>query len=540
MSERYDVKPEKAKVLKELEKIIGKSIPQVEAIDDGTVGVKFEGDNIVGLGLYKQGRMILPESIGNLESLQELYLMDNKLTTLPESIGNLISLQKLCLRGNWLWTLPESIGNLKSLQELDLSINKLTTLPESITKLEALQELDLSENKLTTLPESITKLETLQGLILGDNKLTTLPESITKLKSLQGLNLGDNKLTTIPESIGNLISLQSLSLRGNQLSSLPKSMTKLISLRSLSLFYNKLKSLPKSITKLTSLKNLDLSTNKLTTLPESIGNLISLQTLNLSENKLTTLPDSLWRCKNLKSLGLVRNPWKGEWKEIEKFDLPKVLEKCRQRAPITVFITHSKGDKNKYSVNNLKERLKGQKEIHEVYSSGENAVSESQLLIFIATKNSITDTRSLHELGLALTHGIGIIPIKGIDIEFDELKQINLKAEGHGYFDLGDKLGFEFDSKKVKLKEFCNELYEYIKQYKRDFNLFDGEERKINAERENVKIIIEELIESMEFRENFMENLTQLKAIYEELRTEQISPIEYILRWIQILNSKSK
>lgn len=59
-------------------------------------------------------------------------------------------------------------------------------------------------------------------------------------------------------------------------------------------------------------------------------------------------------------------------------------------------------------------------------------------------------------------------------------------------------------------------------------------------ERDNVKTIIKELIESVEFRENLMENLTQLKAISKELRIEQISPVEYILRWIQILNSKSK
>lgn len=93
-------------------------------------------------------------------------------------------------------------------------------------------------------------------------------------------------------------------------------------------------------------------------------------------------------------------------------------------------------------------RLKGKKEIREVYSKGENNISDSQLLIFIATKNSITDTQSRYELSLALTHGIGIIPIKGTDIEFEELKQLDLKEEGHGYFDLGDKLGFEFDSKK--------------------------------------------------------------------------------------------
>ena len=56
----------------------------------------------------------LPESIGNLSSLKELYLYDNQLTTLPESIGNLSSLERLSLHHNQLTTLPESICNLPS------------------------------------------------------------------------------------------------------------------------------------------------------------------------------------------------------------------------------------------------------------------------------------------------------------------------------------------------------------------------------------------------------------------------------------------
>jgi hypothetical protein len=470
MSNKYDAKPEQAKVLEELEKLIGKPIPIVHKIQNTSFGVLVEGDKIIGLGLYKKKLLTLPESLGNLSSLQYLYLDENQITRLPESIGNLKSLKRLYLR-----------------------VNKLTKLPESIGNLSSLEHLDLNDNQLTTLPESIVNLKSLQELYLGYNEITTLPKSIGNLKSLRELYLTENELTTLPESIGNLESL----------------------------------------------KELKLFQNKLSILPESIGTLKLLQKLDLWGNKLTTLPDSLRNCKNLESLELRKNLWKGEWEEIEKYDCSKVLERCRQKAPIIIFISHSKSDEKEYKVSNLKVRLKGQKEIREVYSSGENNVLDGHLLIFIATKNSITDTRSRHELGLALTHGIGIIPIKGTDIEFEELKHLDLKVEGHGYFDLSDKLGFEFDSKKTKLNKLCDELYEYIKLYKRDFNLFDIESRKLDVERENVKAIIEELIESVEFRENLMENLTQLKAISEELRTKQISPVEYIFRTGQFFKLKS-
>ncbi len=76
----------------------------------------------------------------------------------------------------------------------------------------------------------------------------------------------------------------------------------------------------------------------------------------------------MWRCKNLKSLYLNKNRWKDEWEGINNYDCPTVLEICRQRAPITVYISHSKGDKKKYSVSNLKNRLKGQEEIRDVHS----------------------------------------------------------------------------------------------------------------------------------------------------------------------------
>ena len=58
----------------------------------------------------------IPESIGDLSSLEELVLSSNQLTTLPENIWNLSSLTTLWLSSNQLTPLPESIGNLSSLE----------------------------------------------------------------------------------------------------------------------------------------------------------------------------------------------------------------------------------------------------------------------------------------------------------------------------------------------------------------------------------------------------------------------------------------
>ncbi len=196
--EKRGTKSDKA-ILKELEQLIGKSIPAVATIEYDTFGMKLEEDTLVGLGLY-----------------------NCKLTALPESFGDLKSLQILSIDNNQLMTLPKPILQLKSLQELDLGHNQLTTLPESFGHLESLQILDLISNKLTTLPESFGELKSLQTLWINDNKLTTLPESFGELKSLQELQIDNNHLMNLPESFGHLESLNVLFLNSNKLRTLPE------------------------------------------------------------------------------------------------------------------------------------------------------------------------------------------------------------------------------------------------------------------------------------------------------------------------------
>jgi hypothetical protein len=153
-----------------------KEIPRVEKVEDKTFEDKTFGyvvldGFITALGLWGKGLASLPETIGNLQSLQTLYLRTNKLTSLPETIGNL-----------------------KSLKELNLSANQLTTLPEFITRMTWLQSLNIGNNLLTSLPETIGNLQSLTYLNLRSNKLTSLPESIkdalTKLRDCIFANRG--------------------------------------------------------------------------------------------------------------------------------------------------------------------------------------------------------------------------------------------------------------------------------------------------------------------------------------------------------------
>lgn len=141
--------------------------------------------NIVRLEIDDCGLNVLPDSIGTLVHLEQLWVSQNKLTDLPESLFTLTQLQKLFLQDNHLTTLPNAIGNLLNLQKLDLNNNELITLPEEIGNLVNLQDLDLSNNQLTTLPQSLEHLVNLKDLFVFGNPLT--PETQEWLK----LTFGD-------------------------------------------------------------------------------------------------------------------------------------------------------------------------------------------------------------------------------------------------------------------------------------------------------------------------------------------------------------
>ena len=233
----------------------------------------------------------LPESIGQLKSLEVLVLNDNLLTEIPPVIWKL-QLKLLDLSGNWLTSLPDAVEQLRSLKFLLLRSNQLVSLPDSIGQLRSLSDLDLRNNNLTRLPDSIGQMESLNDLILKSNQLTVVPESVGQLRRLVFLNLGSNRLAELFE-LGGLRSLAYFDIDNNQLTSLPDSIGELQSLHRLRLQSNKLTSLPESISQLQSLKQLHVDNNQLSALPESIGNLTHLEVLTLNSNRLSSLPESM-------------------------------------------------------------------------------------------------------------------------------------------------------------------------------------------------------------------------------------------------------
>jgi Leucine-rich repeat (LRR) protein len=215
-----------------------------------------------------------PVGLGALTKLKILsaYYCNFK-GLIPTEIGNMVSLENLFLGSNNFYKLPTEIGNLVKLNDLILDKNLFnTTLPEFVTRLTGLTRFAPYLNSFKgTIPVSYSLLTNLQLLPLNNNKLTgSIPSSLFTINSMTNIALSSNLLTgSIPSNIGTLTNLCSLLFQSNSLRG----------------------TIPASISVLTKLTQFDLSFNYLTmggssTLSSNAFSTAELNTMKLDNNCL--------------------------------------------------------------------------------------------------------------------------------------------------------------------------------------------------------------------------------------------------------------
>uniref|UniRef100_A0A8C5WDI7 Protein scribble homolog n=1 Tax=Leptobrachium leishanense TaxID=445787 RepID=A0A8C5WDI7_9ANUR len=256
----------------------------------------------------------LPDGFTQLRSLAHLALNDVSLQALPNDIGpgkTLTPPPLGCLDpggcdGGPVAPLPDTLGALPNLRELWLDRNQLSALPLELGNLRRLVCLDVSENKLELLPMEISGLISLTDLLLSQNLLSSLPSGIGHLKQLSILKVDQNRLTQLTESIGDCENLSEIILTENLLTNLPKSIGNLTKLTNLNVDRNRLLSLPCEIGGCTSLNMLGLRDNQLSLLPPELASATELHVLDVAGNRLLNLPFALTNL-NLKALWLAEN-----------------------------------------------------------------------------------------------------------------------------------------------------------------------------------------------------------------------------------------
>ncbi len=253
----------------------------------------------------------IPIEIGNLDSLQSLYLNQNSLSgAIPFEIGNCLHLQIIYLQSNQLsGSIPSEIGNLSRLTKLYLNYNQLIgSIPTEIGNLVNLETLSLNDNQIAgSIPPQLGDLTVMKTLSLERNQLTgSIPAELGLLASLNALQLTSNQiLGTVPAELGNLASLTILELGYNQLTgSIPNEIGKLTQLTRIMVNNNNLSGiLPDTIWSLTDLTALRLEKNRFEgIIPANVSNLVNLELFWLYDNQLTELPDlsSIAALTNLK------------------------------------------------------------------------------------------------------------------------------------------------------------------------------------------------------------------------------------------------
>jgi Leucine-rich repeat (LRR) protein len=153
----------------------------------------------------------LPEEIGKLQKL-ESFVMDNgngcsMNVRLPRSIGELQNLRVLRLYGALdgrdlgndarsikSKVLPDTLANLQGLEELDLGRNGIRGVPPQVASLRGLKKLSLDYNDIHDLPAFVGELKNLQELSLNANGGMRLPQSLANIKGLK-VFMGNNRLT---------------------------------------------------------------------------------------------------------------------------------------------------------------------------------------------------------------------------------------------------------------------------------------------------------------------------------------------------------
>ncbi|KAE8732893.1 putative Glucan endo-1,3-beta-glucosidase [Hibiscus syriacus] len=212
----------------------------------------------------------IPEGIGNLINLEELWLSENQLSgPIPLNIGKLQKIQRFYGESNYLsGTIPHSIGNITMLTELVLDFNHLqNSIPSTLGNCQKLIVMILSHNDLSgPIPPQVLRLPSLSiGLDLSSNYLTgDLPVTIEKLINLGELRVSQNRLSgLLPNNLGSCVSLTKLFLDGNLFEgSIPSSLSSERGLEALDVSSNNLSGrIPRFLVSFGALKYLNLSFN---------------------------------------------------------------------------------------------------------------------------------------------------------------------------------------------------------------------------------------------------------------------------------------
>ena len=157
--------------------------------------------------------------------------INNGLKSLPEEIGRLTKLEQLFIANGELETLPDEISNLVSCTDLEIyNCPKMTSFPMAVTKMPELISVNLANNRQWSADEVLKGFkglatgaarEKIQILYFNENNLEIVPKEIRNMKKLGMIDFSSNRIHTIEEAWGNDIKPVQIYFDDNKLSEFP-------------------------------------------------------------------------------------------------------------------------------------------------------------------------------------------------------------------------------------------------------------------------------------------------------------------------------
>ncbi|XP_009318936.1 PREDICTED: leucine-rich repeat-containing protein 40 [Pygoscelis adeliae] len=167
----------------------------------------------------KQAAVIPDEMFNAVRSnpVATVNFSKNQLNEIPPRIVELKdSLCDVNLGFNKISSISLELCMLHKLTHLDIRNNFLTSLPEEMEALTRLQVINLSFNRFKVFPSVLYHIVALETILLSNNQVGSIdPLQLKKMDKLGTLDLQNNDLLQVPPELGNCETLRTLLLEGN-------------------------------------------------------------------------------------------------------------------------------------------------------------------------------------------------------------------------------------------------------------------------------------------------------------------------------------
>uniref|UniRef100_A0A4W5P7H9 Leucine-rich repeat protein SHOC-2 n=1 Tax=Hucho hucho TaxID=62062 RepID=A0A4W5P7H9_9TELE len=156
------------------------------------------------------------DAVGS-EPVASVNFSKNQLAAVPPRVVELKdSVSDINLGFNKLTSLPLEFCMLQQLAHIDLRNNLLTSLPMEIEALMKLRSITLSFNRFKLFPEVLYRVPSLETILISNNQVGAInPLQLKALDKLSTLDLQNNDIMQVPPELGNCTSLRALMLDGN-------------------------------------------------------------------------------------------------------------------------------------------------------------------------------------------------------------------------------------------------------------------------------------------------------------------------------------